>query len=89
MIPDGGQGVTDALLRVRGENWFPTLARLAPFVCIAPPLALFLSEHQGYGVSGVLAALLLASCLAFAVLCWRMRNPRGFARNQSLERRII
>ena len=31
---DGGQGVADALLRARGENWLPTLVRLAPFVFV-------------------------------------------------------
>src|SRR5262249_44679216 len=25
MIPDGGQGVADALLRARGDNWWPTV----------------------------------------------------------------
>ena len=78
MIPDGGQGVADALLRARGENWFPTLVRLAPFVFIAPPLALYLSEHQGRGLSGVLAALLIASFLAFGALFVRLRmQPRS------------
>lgn len=76
MIADGGQGITDALLRVRGENWLPTLARLVPFVFIAPPLALYFSEHRGYGVSGVFAALLLASWLAFAVLFARLGMRR-------------
>jgi MATE family multidrug resistance protein len=81
MIPDGAQGVADALLRARGENWLPTLARLAPFVFIAPPLALYLSEDQGRGLSGVFAALLLASFLAcgalFARLGMRRRAPAG------------
>jgi MATE family multidrug resistance protein len=72
MIPDGGQGVLDALLRVRGENWLPTVARLAPFLFIAPPLALYLSEQQGRGLSGVFAALLFASFLAFGALFVRL-----------------
>jgi MATE family multidrug resistance protein len=74
MIPDGGQGVADALLRARGENWWPTIARLVPFLFIAPPLALYLSEQKGYGVSGVFEALLLASLIAFALLWLRLRT---------------
>jgi MATE family multidrug resistance protein len=79
MIPDGGQGVADALLRARGENWWPTIARLVPFILVAPPLALYLSEHRGYGVSGVFAALLLASSIAFGTL-WLRVHTRSFRR---------
>jgi len=76
MVPDGVQGVADALLRARGENWLPTLVRLAPFVFVAPPLAIHLSEHQGRGLSGVLAALLVASSLACGALLARLGMRR-------------
>ena len=72
MTPDGGQGVADSVLHARGENWFPTFARTLPFVFVAPPLALWLSEHDGRGVAGVIEALLTASCLAYGVLLVRL-----------------
>lgn len=68
MIPDGGQGVLDSVLRAQGENWRPTLLRMAPFVLIAPPLAYWLAERAGQGVVGILAALTAASSLAFVLL---------------------
>jgi MATE family multidrug resistance protein len=83
MVPDGGQGVADALLRARGENWLPTLARITPFAVVAPPLALYLSETRGWALTGVFAALLVASILACAALCARFavrpipRSERG------------
>src|SRR5262245_1632159 len=78
MTPDGGQGVTDNLLRARGQNWFPTLARTVPFVFVAPPLALWLSEHEARGIAGIMEALLTASCLAYAILLVRLAaaSPR-------------
>lgn len=72
MTPDGGQGVADSVLRARGDNWFPTLARMLPFVFVAPPLALWLSEHEGRGVTGVIESLLTASCLAYGILLVRL-----------------
>jgi MATE family multidrug resistance protein len=72
MTPDGGQGVTDAVLRARGQNWFPTLVRTVPFVFVAPPLALWLSEHEALGITGVIEALLTASSLAYALLLARL-----------------
>jgi MATE family multidrug resistance protein len=70
MIPDGGQGVIDAVLRAGGDNWFPTAARTVAFVVIAPLLAFWLAEHEGFGIAGILAALVVASFLAYgAVFC--------------------
>ncbi|MDQ0463723.1 MATE family multidrug resistance protein [Caulobacter ginsengisoli] len=70
MIPDGVQGVVDSVLRARGETWQPTVLRTAPFVLLAPPLALWLGERQG--LSGVLTALLCASLLAMALVLARL-----------------
>jgi MATE family multidrug resistance protein len=71
MIPDGGQGVADALLRTHGFNWFPTVARAAAFVLVAPPLGFYLGDRLGLGAAGVIAATLIASTAAFAALLWR------------------
>ena len=45
---------------------------MLPFVFVAPPLALWLSEHHGRGVAGVMEALLTASFLAYGILLVRL-----------------
>lgn len=71
MIPDGGQGVADSVLRAHGDNWFPTVSRMAAYMLVAPPLALWLAEGRGLGSAGVLIALNAASFLALAGLVVR------------------
>jgi MATE family, multidrug efflux pump len=70
-VPDGGQGVTAAALRARGDNWFPTASHLLAYVIVMPPLAFWLGEAQGKGVAGLMTAILIASVLSVGVLVGR------------------
>lgn len=72
MIPDGGQGATEAVLRARGDNWFPTATRLTAYVAVAPPLALWFARLHERSVTGVLEATTLASLAALAVMLGRL-----------------
>ncbi len=72
MIPDGGQGAVDAVLRARGDNWLPTAIRIAAYVFVAPMLALWLTRHGARGLDGVLTATLAASLAAFALMLARL-----------------
>jgi MATE family multidrug resistance protein len=71
MAPDGGQVVAAAALRARGDNWFPTASHVLAYVIVMPPLALWLAEGLGMGVSGLMWAIFWASVLSVAVLIWR------------------
>ncbi len=70
-LPDLGQMVLDPALRARGDNWYPTVIRLVCFVGIAPLLAFWLVEYQGYDLSGVFVGIITASSLAFLALLVR------------------
>ncbi len=69
--PDGGQSVSAAALRARGDNWFPTASHILAYVLVMPPLALYLGEVLGQGVSGLMMSILLASILSVSVLLVR------------------
>jgi len=71
MTPDGGQGVADAVLRARGDNWFPTASRALAYVVAMPALAVLLAQTAGRGVAGVIEAVLAASVLAYGTLLAR------------------
>ncbi len=71
-LPDGGQSVGSSALRARGDNWFPTASHILAYVCVMPPLAFFLSEASGWGVRGLMTAILVASALSFVILVARL-----------------
>lgn len=70
-VPDGGQGVCAAALRARGDNWFPTASHVLVYVFVMPPLAFYLAEVSGWGVRGLITAILVASVLAILALMAR------------------
>jgi MATE family multidrug resistance protein len=72
MIPDGGQVVAAAVLRARGDNWFPTASHVLAYVLVMPPLAFWLGEMLGRGVGGLLEAIMWASVLSVGVLIARL-----------------
>jgi MATE family multidrug resistance protein len=71
LFPDGGQVVAAQALRARGDNWFPTASHVLAYVLVMPPLALWLAEHHGQGVAGLMQAILWASVLSYGVLVAR------------------
>lgn len=77
LVPDGGQVVVAAALRARGDNWLPTASHVLAYVVVMPPLAWWLGEYLGRGVSGLMEAIVVASFLSVAVLMWRLRRLAG------------
>lgn len=69
--PDGGQVVTAAALRARGDNWFPTASHLLSYAAVMPALAYWLAEVRGKGVAGLMLAIFWSSVLSCGVLCLR------------------
>lgn len=69
--PDGGQVVAAAALRGRGDNWFPTASHVVAYVIVMPPLAFYLGEMLGRGVTGLMEAIFVASCISVGVLVAR------------------
>jgi len=74
LLPDGGQVVVAAALRARGDNWLPTASHVLAYVVVMPPLAWWLGEHLGRGVSGLMEAIVAASFLSAAVLMLRLQR---------------
>lgn len=72
MIPDGGRGAADAVLRARGENLFPAAIRVVAFVPLAPAIALWLVRLQPGRVVGVFEAILIVSWAAFVAMLLRL-----------------
>ncbi|MBL8549167.1 MAG: MATE family efflux transporter [Hyphomonadaceae bacterium] len=72
LTPDGAQVVLAAVLRARGDNWFPTASHILAYVVVMPPLAFWLAEIHAQGVGGLLWAIFWASVLSAAVLCARL-----------------
>lgn len=65
MVPDGGQGTADAVLRAYGDNWFPTVLRFGAFVVVAPLLAILIVRPGPYAASEIILA---TAIVGFAVL---------------------
>lgn len=72
MPPDGGQAVAAAVLRARGDNWFPTASHLLAYALVMPLLGFTLAERHGQGVQGLMLAILGASVLSCTVLSARI-----------------
>lgn len=71
LTPDGGQVVTAAALRARGDNWFPTFSHIFAYAGVMPVLGYWLAEHQGMEVAGLLIAIFWASVASVGVLLLR------------------
>src|SRR5690606_30349961 len=72
MPPDGGQAVAAAVLRTRGDNWFPTASHLLAYALVMPLLGFTLAERHSQGVQGLMLAILGASVLSCTVLSARI-----------------
>jgi MATE family multidrug resistance protein len=69
--PDGGQVVAASALRARGDNWAPTANHVLAYAIVMPPLGFYLAEVQKMGVSGLMAAIFVASMVSVLVLIAR------------------
>lgn len=72
LAPDGGQVVAAAVLRARGDNWFPTASHILAYAVVMPATAFWLAETMGRGVAGLLEAIMIASVLSVGVLVARL-----------------
>jgi MATE family multidrug resistance protein len=74
LVPDGGQTVVASALRARGDNWLPTASHVLAYVVVMPPLAWWLGERLGRGVTGLMEAILVASFLSVGILMARLQR---------------
>lgn len=70
-LPDGMQVVTAQALRARGDVVAPTLTHLASYVLVMAPLAYILAIGFGYGLTGIVWAVIIASYLSAGLLLGR------------------
>lgn len=71
LIPDALQVVTAQSLRARGDVLVPTLTHLASYIVIMVPAGWFLAIHLGWRISGIIAAITLASFVSAGLLLGR------------------
>lgn len=71
LIPDGGQVVTAAALRARGDNWFPTFSHVLSYLIVMPALGFYLAETLDMKVAGLLWSICLSSVLSVGILLAR------------------
>jgi MATE family multidrug resistance protein len=70
-LSDGAQSVCSSALRARGDNWFPTASHVLAYVFVMPPIGFYLAAVNGWGVRGLMMAILIASLLSGSVLAAR------------------
>src|SRR5207253_1899758 len=61
---DGLQGVGAQALRARGDVLMPTLTHIVSYAMVMIPLAWFLALRAGFGLSGILWAVIVASAIS-------------------------
>ncbi|MCS6986323.1 MAG: MATE family efflux transporter [Sphingomonadaceae bacterium] len=72
-MADGAQVVAAHGLRARGDIWWPTAVHGLAYVVVMLPLAWGLAVGWGWGLSGILWAVIAASLLSAAALVARFR----------------
>lgn len=70
-LPDGLQVVTAQSLRARGDVLVPTFTHLASYVLVMLPLAYVLAIPLGWGLTGIVAAVIIASYISAGLLLAR------------------
>jgi MATE family multidrug resistance protein len=70
-LPDALQVVTAQALRARGDVWIPSATHLTSYILIMAPLAWWLAIPRGLGLTGMLAAVIIASVISCALLLGR------------------
>jgi MATE family multidrug resistance protein len=71
LLPDGLQVVTAQALRARADVLVPTLTHLASYVVVMLPLADWLAIGLGWGLTGIVAAVIIASYVSAGLLLGR------------------
>jgi MATE family multidrug resistance protein len=69
--PDGLQVVVAQSLRARGDVLAPTITHLASYMLVMLPLAWWLAIPVGWGITGIVAAVIIASYLSAGLLLGR------------------
>jgi MATE family multidrug resistance protein len=70
-LPDGLQVVAAQSLRARGDVLVPTFTHLASYVAVMLPLGYVLALPLHMGLTGVVLAVIIASCLSAGLLLGR------------------
>jgi MATE family multidrug resistance protein len=70
-LPDGMQVVVAQALRARGDVLAPTMTHLASYVVVMLPLAYWLAIRQGWGLAGIVWAVIIASFVSAGLLLAR------------------
>ena len=70
-LPDALQVVTAQALRARGDVWLPSVTHLMSYILLMAPLAWWLAIPMGQGVTGMVAAVILASLVSCGLLLTR------------------
>lgn len=82
-LADGLQAVAAQALRARGDIWLPTVIHLFNYAVLMGPLAWVLALPMGWGLSGVVWAVTIASLTSGAMLVgrylWLSRGMLGRA----------
>ena len=70
-LPDGLQVVVAQALRARGDVVAPTVTHLASYIVVMLPLAYWLAIRQGWGIAGIVWAVIIASYISAGLLLTR------------------
>jgi MATE family multidrug resistance protein len=70
-LPDGLQVVTAQALRARGDVMVPTFTHMTSYFLVMLPLAYVLAIPMGWGLSGIVWAVIIASYVSASLLLTR------------------
>lgn len=70
-FPDSLQVVVAQSLRARGDVWLPTGTHLTSYILVMMPLAWYLAIPRHMGITGMVAAIVIASVISASLLLGR------------------
>lgn len=70
-VTDGGQVVTASVLRARGDIWWATYMHVISYIFVMIGLSWYLGVWLGFGLNGIVWAVVFASVLSCAALVAR------------------
>ena len=71
LVPDAMQVVVAQCLRARGDVFPPTMTHLASYILVMVPAAWFLAIHRGWGITGIITGITIASFISAGLLLGR------------------